>query len=257
MSMNPADTRVLETIIQRHGAEPTELLQVLREVQDDFRHVSRPAMRIVADGLGVPLTQVQAVTEFYSFLTTEPVGRFDIRLSDSITDHMLGSRELASYACQRWGVRLGETRADGALSFSLTSCTGMCDQGPAALVNGLALTHLDPARVDRIADLVGRGAPLSDWPAEWFAVADNIERRSLLLDGQLEPGSALRVVGQHGREAILKEIDESGLRGRGGAGFKTAAKWQYCFEGPEGTTPGDPAIERYVVCNADEGEPGT
>ena len=257
MSMNPPDPSVLETIIRRHGAEPTELLQVLREVQSQFRHVSRPAMRLVADGLGVPLTQVQAVTEFYSFLTTEPVGRFDIRLSDSITDHMLGSRELADHACQRWGVRLGETRADGALSFSLTSCTGMCDQGPAALVNGLALTHLDRARIDRIGELVDAGTPLSDWPAEWFAVADNIQRSSLLLDGQLEPGSALQAVSQRGREAIIKEIDESGLRGRGGAGFKTAAKWQYCYEGPEGTTPGDPAIDRYVVCNADEGEPGT
>jgi len=98
MSMNPPDPSVLETIIRRHGAEPTELLQVLREVQSQFRHVSRPAMRLVADGLGVPLTQVQAVTEFYSFLTTEPVGRFDIRLSDSTTDHMLGSRELADHA---------------------------------------------------------------------------------------------------------------------------------------------------------------
>ena len=255
--MTPTDLVALQEMIQRHGAHDTELLQILRQVKARFLCVSRGAMRVIADALAVPLTQVQSVTEFYSFLTTEPVGRFDIRLSDSITDHMLGSRQLAEYFCQRLAIKPGQTRADGAVSFSFTSCTGMCDQGPAALVNGLALTRLDQARIDQIAALVDAGMPLDQWPDDLFQVGDNIQRRSLLLEGAIEAGSAIRQVFDQGREAIFAALDQSGLRGRGGAGFKTAAKWRFCYEGQEGGTPGDPAVHRYVVCNADEGEPGT
>lgn len=255
--MTPTDLVALKDIIQRHGAHDTELLQILRQVQARFLCISREAMRVIADALAVPLAQVQAVAEFYSFLTTEPVGRFDIRLSDSITDHMLGSRELAEYLCQRVAIKPGQTRADGAVSFSFTSCTGMCDQGPAALVNGLALTRLDRARIDQIAALVDAGTPLEQWPDDLFQVDDNIHRRSLLLEGAIEAGSAIRRVFDQGREAIFKALDQSGLRGRGGAGFKTAAKWRFCYEGQEGAVPGDPAVKRFVVCNADEGEPGT
>jgi len=255
--MTPTDLVALKDIIQRHGAQSTELLQILRQVQARFCCVTREAMRVIGDALAIPLAQVQAVTEFYSFLTTEPVGRFDIRLSDSITDHMLGSRELAEYFCQRLAIRPGQTRADGAVSFNFTSCTGMCDQGPAALVNGLALTRLDQARIDQIAALVDAGTPLEQWPDDLFRVDDHIYRRSLLLEGAIEAGSAIRQVFDRGREAIFQELDQSGLRGRGGAGFKTAAKWRFCFEGQEGAVPGDPTVNRFVVCNADEGEPGT
>ena len=258
--MTPADLADLEKIIQRHGAQSTELLQILREVQSRFLQVSRSAMRVVADALAVPLTQVQAVTEFYSFLTTEPVGRFDIRLSDSITDHMLGSRELAEQFCRRLGVKPGQTRDDGAVSVSFTSCTGMCDQGPAALVNGRALTRLDQPRVDRIGALVDAGTPLEEWPSDLFQVDDNVHLTSLLLEGDLEPGAAIRQVFEQGREAVFEALDQSGLRGRGGAGFKTAWKWRFCYEGPEEDAfcPVDKtALQRFVVCNADEGEPGT
>jgi [NiFe] hydrogenase diaphorase moiety large subunit len=259
MLLSDADLATLGGIAARHGNEPTELLQILRDVQDCFRHVSRGAMQAIADAVGVPITQVQSVTEFYSFLSTEPLGRFDIRLSDSITDHMLGSRELGAYFCEKLGVSPGTTRADGAVSFSYTSCTGMCDQGPAALVNGLALTRLDRPRIDLIADLVNAGTPLEQWPSELFAVADNVFKPDLLLSGSLEPGAALRRVFERGVDAIFAEIEKSGLRGRGGAGFTTAMKWKFCKEGSEEdlAAGGNPARPRYVICNADEGEPGT
>lgn len=260
MRLSDPDLQTLRDIAARHGDEATELLQILREVQARFLHVPREAMRVIADALDVPLTQVQAVTEFYSFLSTEPVGRYDIRLSDSITDHLLGSRELGAYFCERLGLEPGKTRADGAVSFSYTSCTGLCDQGPAALVNGYALTRLDRTRIDRIAELVNAGVPLDQWPTEFFTVEDSIHKAGLLLDGRLEPGAAIRKVFERGNEAMFKELEDSGLRGRGGAGFTTAWKWRFCYEGPEEDAfcPVDkPEPKRYVVCNADEGEPGT
>ena len=260
MSLTHDDLDFLHQVVTRHEGLATELLQILREVQFKFRHVPRTAMMILAEKLGVPLTQVQAVTEFYSFLTIEPVGRYDIRFSDSITDHMLGSLSLADYFCQQLGIRPGETRLDQAVSFSFTSCTGLCDQGPAALVNGLALSRLDRSRIDRIVELIHSDIPLADWPVEFFQVDDNVQKAHLLLEGDIEVGSAIRRALDLGRETLFSALEQSGLRGRGGAGFKTAWKWRFCYEGPE-EDPYCPinkdTLRRYVVCNADEGEPGT
>lgn len=259
MRLSDADIETLRAIVNRYEAKATELLQILREVQSRFLHVSREAMQLIAEAVHVPLAQIQAVAEFYSFLSTEPVGRYDIRLSDSITDQMRGSRELAAYFCERLGVKPGETRADGVVSVDFTSCTGLCDQGPAALVNGHWLSRLDKQRMDRIVDLVEGDVAVNDWPADLFEVVDNIQIPGLLLANPIDPGAALKQAVRQGFEKIFVEMYLSGLRGRGGAGFETAWKWKFCAEGPEdrGGLPLAGLTERYVVCNADEGEPGT
>ncbi len=241
--------RTIHEIVQSHGGLPTRLLQILREVQDHRSWLSPETMDRVAEELGISPDKVRRVAEFYSFLYTQPHGSYDILFSDNITDRMLGNRELLRYLCDRLGVVIGETRADGRVTVGVTSCTGMCDQGPAALVNGYALTRLDKSRLDRIADLVEQQAPLAEWPREFFEVASNIRRADILLGRHFADGSALRAVLKRGPEAILEEMIKSGLRGQGGAGFRSATKWISCRNTPDEV--------KYVVCNADEGEPGT
>ncbi|HRC71896.1 MAG TPA: NAD(P)H-dependent oxidoreductase subunit E, partial [Candidatus Competibacter sp.] len=239
----------IRDIVQRHQKLPTRLLQILREVQDSLTWLSAEAITTVAEELGISPDKVRNVAEFYSFLYTEPRGSYDILISDNITDRMLGNRELLHYLADRLGVAINGTRADGRVSVGATSCTGMCDQGPAALVNGYALTRLTKPRLDRIVELVNAKTPLEQWPGEFFEVVSNIRRADILLGRHFADGAALRAVLKRGPEAILEEMVKSGLRGQGGAGFKSAAKWQSCRNAP--------GEVKYVVCNADEGEPGT
>ncbi len=249
--MPESSTRVqiIRDIVQRHQKLPTRLLQILREVQDSLTWLSTDAINAVAAELGISPDKVRSVATFYSFLYTEPHGSYDILISDNITDRMLGNRELLHYLADRLGVAINGTRADGLVSVGTTSCTGMCDQGPAALVNGYALTRLDKVRMDRIVELVNGKTPLEQWPREFFEVVSHIHRADILLGLHFADGAALRAVLKRGPDAILEEMIKSGLRGQGGAGFKSAAKWQSCRN-----APGD---VKYVVCNADEGEPGT
>ncbi len=249
--MPESSTRVqiIRDIVQRHQKLPTRLLQILREVQDSLTWLSTDAINAVAAELGISPDKVRSVATFYSFLYTEPHGSYDILISDNITDRMLGNRELLHYLADRLGVAINGTRADGLVSVGTTSCTGMCDQGPAALVNGYALTRLDKVRMDRIVELVNGKTPLEQWPREFFEVVSHIHRADILLGRHFADGAALRAVLKRGPDAILEEMIKSGLRGQGGAGFKSAAKWQSCRN-----APGD---VKYVVCNADEGEPGT
>ncbi len=237
------------SVLAEHGDQSTRLLAILRAVQARYQYIPAEAIALIAEGLNIPRTQVLGVIEFYSFFHLTPQGQYEILISDSITDHMLGKQAVIEYFAAQLKVEIGKVRADGVVSLANTSCTGLCDQGPAGLINGLPLTQLDTARIDQIVDLIERREPLSTWPKTLFAVEDNIKQAGLLLQQDFVPGAALEALIKRGATATLAEIDQSGLRGRGGAGFKTAMKWQFCAE--------EQADQHYVVCNADEGEPGT
>lgn len=146
------------------------------------------------------------------------------------------------------GVAAGQARPDGQVSLGMTSCSGLCDQGPSGLVNGQPLSGLDRPRLLRIAELVANNVLLEQWPSRLLEVRPNIQHAGPLLDWNGDAGAALSVLASVGPDEVWARLDRSGLRGRGGAGFKAAAKWAFCRQA---------AGEHYVVCNADEGEPGT
>ena len=248
-SMDSVLERSLEPILQRWRRDPSSLLQVLRELQEACGHLSPRALTAVSRELKLSRAHVAGVAGFYSFLYTEPVGRYRVLFSDNITDRMLGSSELLERMCNRLWLERGKASEDGLVSVDLTSCTGLCDQGPAMLVNGTPITRLSGERVDSICELIRGQVAVSEWPAEFFRVEDNIRRRDALLGGSVEAGAAVRAAVQRGPEAMLAEMKASNLRGRGGAGFTTAVKWDSCRNAP--------GADRVVVCNADEGEPGT
>jgi [NiFe] hydrogenase diaphorase moiety large subunit len=240
---------VLDRAIREHGGGPHNALQVCRSVQRHFSCIEKAAIPLVAEALDTTPGHIYSLVTFYNFLHLTPRGEYDIYLSDSITDQMSGSGELAHRLCSALGVSPGVPRIDGRVTVTKTSCTGLCDQGPAGLVNERPLTRLSPQRIDQIVELIERGVPVEKWPADLFQVTNPIQHRDLLLTDTADPGNALRALADSSPEQLLAELERSGLNGRGGAGFSTATKWNLCRN-----TPSD---VRYVVCNADEGEPGT
>ncbi len=244
-----AVTGLVPEIIARHHADPANLLQILREVQARFTHIPDEAARAVATGLWLPLTDVKGVIDFYSFLHDEPRGQYELLVSDCIIDEFRGVGLLSEMLCRRLDVRAGTTRSDGRVSVAGTSCTGLCDQGPALLVNGYAVPGLSPARIESMAEMIERQVPTSDWPPDWFRIDAGLRRADRLLSAALQPGAALRAAIARGSTAVLDALQRSGLRGLGGAGYPLALKWQ--------ASAAAPGAERVVVCNADEGEPGT
>ncbi|MFY7906445.1 MAG: NAD(P)H-dependent oxidoreductase subunit E, partial [Burkholderiaceae bacterium] len=239
----------MDSLLDRHGRDGTRLVQILREVQDERGWLSPATLTDVAHGIGWPRAKVESTAGFYSFFHTQPRGQYRILFSDNITDRMLGSQALMQSLCQQLWLEPGHVSEDGLVSVDTTSCTGMCDQGPAVLVNYRAITRMTPERVARMAQLVRERVPLDDWPAEWFEVVDNIHRKDVLLGHPSVPGECLAAALDRGPAGTLAEIEQSKLRGRGGAGFGSQIKWRTCRDAP--------GQAHYVVCNADEGEPGT
>jgi len=229
--------------------QPGHLLQYLYEIQYRYSCVPQQAIQLLAEKLSLTESHIHGVIGFYSFLHDAPRGGYDVLISDSITDHMLGSLNLLDALCTKLGVTPGIPREDGRVTIDTTSCTGMCDQGPAMLINGWTVTRLDENRIDNIVDLIESDTAIEQWPKEFFQVEDNIQRRDILLSDDSDEGDALKSLIEKNGDTILEQIEASGLRGRGGAGFKTGMKWRFCKQ--------TEADQRYVVCNADEGEPGT
>lgn len=245
----PVADQTLRAIIDRYDADPTCLLQMLREVQEQYGWLPPDAIDSLAVALNTSRAKIVSVAGFYSFLHTEPCGKYRVLFSDNITDRMLGNMALLERMAANMGVARGSVSSDGLVSIDTTSCTGMCDQGPALLVNQRAITRMDEARIDDICMLIKNQVPLDHWPAELFEVNDNIRRADILLNDTMQPGEAIAAAIARGSEGLLEEIRRSRLRGRGGAGFQTGLKWELCRKAPGNA--------HYVVCNADEGEPGT
>jgi [NiFe] hydrogenase diaphorase moiety large subunit len=252
-SNKPLSTAVnspVQAVLARYGADPHALVQILRELQHLQGWLTRDNLYQLATALGLTLAQVEGVAGFYRFFHTRPVGAYRVLFSDNVTDRMLGSQALMTDLCRRLGVAPGQLGDDALFSVDQTSCTGLCDQGPALLINyQWVVTRLDAERVARLAELIRARVPVAQWPAQWFEVRDNVRRADVLLGAPSEPGAALAAALARGPTAMLADIKRSRLRGRGGAGFATGLKWELCRQAP--------GVEHVVVCNADEGEPGT
>ncbi len=231
-----SDNHVLAGLIEQ-ATHPHDLLQTLIDIQHCFGHVPEAALQRLEQRLGLAPGQARETLSFYHFLDTRPRA-WRILFSDNITDRMDGSLALR----ERLQQQLGE---HDDVEIGVTSCIGLCDQGPSLLINGRAMPRLDARLVDTIAERIRSGLPLEHWPEQDFGIEQDYGLRDRQLDLLFEPGASLHATSGTDMIALL---DASGLRGRGGAGFPTGRKWRSCR---------DAAGEAVVICNADEGEPGT
>ena len=230
---------VVQQVLGRYQRNPVFMVQILREIQEACDWLSPAVIDCLQRELAVPRTKIEGVAGFYSFFYLQPRGRYRILFSDNITDRMLDNMSLMERLCSSLWIEPGKVSEDGLVSVDRTSCTGMCDQGPALLVNNRAITRLTAERVDQIAELVRNEIPLADWPVAFFKVDDPIRKAGILLASTLKPGEALQAAharapsdglkssnmrswreglptGLGGPVAMLDEIKRANLRGRGG-----------------------------------------
>jgi [NiFe] hydrogenase diaphorase moiety large subunit len=252
--------KVAGEICVRYGNDRTRMMDIALEVQERFGCVSREAMDAIALAVGSQRVEVESLVTFYSFLSIRPRGKVIIRLCHDIVDWMKGYDAVADAMAKELGVTMGETTSDGAITLTHTPCIGMSDQAPAALINHTVVTHLTPERgrqlvrelkrhldPQQLVTMVGDGN--NAHPKVRAMVRNNVRQRGAVHFAEFEPGSALQRGLALGAEGVIREIKASRLRGRGGAGFPAGLKWELARNAP--------GRNRYILCNADEGEPGT
>ena len=250
----------IRTIALRHQQDPLRLLDMLRDVQASRGFISPADAAELARHVGLSAVDVLGVASFYHFFSSGSAGRYAVFLNSSITSHMMGRATVARAFEEAAGCHFGETTADGLIGLHDTSCIGMNDQEPAAIINGVVFTRLTPAKVRRLVLGMRAGRPVQDLVTEYgdganqselvrAMVTNNIRKKGPVLFAPFESGEALRKAAATTPDAIIQETKKANLLGRGGAGFPTGLKWEFCRR--------EKQARRFVVCNADEGEPGT
>jgi len=249
-------------ICKAFGNDRGRLMDIVRGVQEKFGRVSGKAMDLIAAQIGAHRVEVESVVTFYAFLSEQPKGKFVIRVSNCVPCMMSGAERVAKGFEEALGISMGQRTPDGRISLEWTSCIGMCDQGPAALVNEQVMTYLGPDRARGIVEaLKAHDAPASMSLVHKLgdgnnagdlirsAVHNNVRKEGPVIFAPATVGAALGKALSMTPQEVIREVKTARLRGRGGAGFPTGMKWDF--------TRAAEGKDKVVVCNADEGEPGT
>lgn len=128
------------------------LLPILQHVQEKYRHISQYAMQVIADQLSIHPAEVYGVVSFYSFLSTEAKGKFVIRLCRTVSCQMQNNKIVARQLENELGIQFGETTENGRFSLEWSNCLGMCDQGPALLINDQIYTRITTDKVHQLIE---------------------------------------------------------------------------------------------------------
>jgi [NiFe] hydrogenase diaphorase moiety large subunit len=244
------DSALITRIVERHGKDAGRLMDIVLDVHKELGFLSDDSVDGIAKALGIHRVQVQDMASFYSFFSRKPAARHTIRLSNCVVDKMHGLAEVAAAFEKALGIPIGQLTPDGLVGLAYTSCTGMCDQGPAALIDGMVVTGLKPADVPAIVAALKRDKR-KPGESEVFPNAEvqlNLRQAGPVVLGPFENGTAIRNALNLTPDQVIEEINKSKLRGRGGAGFPTGMKWSFCRKAQG---------RHYLICNFDEGEPGT
>ena len=227
------------------------MLDIVAAVQRQWGYVSNDSVQVIATGLPIHAVEVEDMLSFYAFFDRHPRGRVRIRLSKTPVSIMKGAQDVARAFEAALGIKIGEDAADGAFTLQWTSDIGMADQEPAALVNGMVLTHITAEDVPGIvAALRQHDFAHPDSPAIPNAsVKSSLVQAGPLLTGPFVAGESVMAALALTPDQVIEVVSASKLRGRGGAGFPTGTKWRL--------TRKSKGQEHYIACNADEGEPGT
>lgn len=136
----------MEKLLSKYGKERSALLPVLQELQDEYSYLNEAIINEVAKTFELSQTDIFSVASFYHFLNTKPKGKYVIRLCRTISCDLKGKEEILRALESELGIKMGETTADKKYTLDYANCMGMCDRGPAMLINNDLYADLTPSK---------------------------------------------------------------------------------------------------------------
>jgi len=264
LEMSPGLSARFERLQNAYPVKRSALIPMLMYAQDEFGYISNEVIAEIAARLELRTVQVEETLEYYSMLHRKPMGKYHVQVCTNVACMLRGGNELLDRAKKRLEIGHKEVTKDGMFSLEEVECIGACTGAPAMQINYDFYENLTPATFDRLIqelDFGRRAEPVQVISGALHAREKGeipvISKRwgienSTKIDVFLQNGGyqALeKALKQMTPESIIDEMKKSNLRGRGGAGFPTGMKWSF--------VPKDSPKAKYVICNADESEPGT
>jgi [NiFe] hydrogenase diaphorase moiety large subunit len=250
----------IQSIVEKYGNDKSRLMDILHDVHSEKGFAADEDIKEIALLLNISKVDVEQTLTFYHFFSKNPRGKYTIYLNNSLVAEMMGRAEVARTFEKATGTKFGTVSDDGLFGLYDTSCIGMNDQEPAAIINGIVFPKITTYRVKELVKSFRMGSSVQDMINSYGGgqnqselvhamVTNNLNRRGAVIFSDYTPGEGLEKLKTMTPADVISEVKNSNIRGRGGAGFPTGLKWEFCSK-----AQGD---VRYVLCNADEGEPGT
>ena len=214
------------------------MFEELREIQHEYGYLPVEQLQLLAGKIQLPLSQIHAVASFYPHFRLTPPPRLDVRVCGDMTCHIRGGPEVKAALQQAF-------RGTEDVVIRDVSCLGRCDQAPAVCVNELIYPEMSASGAVGMARDVLSGRQLPAEPRD----GRRVRVASDPYEGKPTYGVVRKFLETRDWAGVIATLKNSSLRGMGGAGFPTGMKWEIVRNAP--------GTERYIVCNADESEPGT
>lgn len=264
MQLPPQLEAKFNQLVSRYPVKRSALIPMMLYGQDEFGWLSDELLEEIARRLDLNMTQVTETLAYYSMLRRKPAGKYHVQVCTNISCMLRGGNEVFEHVKKRLGIENREVQKSGTFSLEEVECIGACSGAPAMQVNYDFHEDLDPDKVDAILEQLeaGRipkpvpvisGALHQRHPDEVVVISKRFGiPNSTKIDTYLQHDgykALQKALTQMTPDSIIDEVKKSSLRGRGGAGFPTGMKWSF--------VPKDSPKPKYVLCNADESEPGT
>jgi len=253
-----------QQLIGRYPVKRSALIPMAMYAQDHFGYVSEEMVAEIARRLDLNSLQVTETLAYYSMIHREPVGKHHVQVCTNISCMLRGGFEIWEHCQQRLGIGHKEVTPDGNFSLEEVECVGACTGAPAMQVGYDFYENLTPDKVDVILEELAEGRKPAPEPYTTGAKHDahpderpvissrfKVQRSTQLDTYRAHDGykAIERALKEMTPDQVIDEVKKSNLRGRGGAGFPTGMKWSFV---PKATDK-----PKYILCNADESEPGT
>jgi NADH:ubiquinone oxidoreductase subunit F (NADH-binding)/NADH:ubiquinone oxidoreductase subunit E len=212
----------------------------LRAIQLRYGFLPKPELEALSQRTHTPLYQIHSVASFYPHFHLTPPPKADVRVCADMSCHLNGAGELRADLEHRFA-----TSSAKDVLIRDVSCLGRCDHAPAVSINDQIFTGVTAARAEQIVSSVLHGESVEEPHLDHARV----QCASDPYPDDQKYGVARKLAATKDWDTALAELKASELRGMGGAGFPTSMKWDLVRK--------QPGPEKYVVCNADESEPGT
>lgn len=237
-------------MLTKKKVDRSKLMSILWEIQRKKRHIAHDDITKIAKEFDLSRMEVEGVLTFYHFFHRTDCGKYTIYLNNSIISKHDGMDNIQAAFEKEIGVPLGNLSFDKMFGLYDTACIGLSDQEPACLINFQPFTNLTPEKVKTIISKLRNGEKPSDFcdkPKSNIQYTPAKDRTVFFKP--YKDFSSLTFLKNNKPEDLIELVKKSKLAGRGGAFFPTGLKWQFARQ--------NKADIKYIICNADEGEPGT
>ncbi len=244
-------------LAERYPRKESALIPALQMIQKENHFLSREDLKTAAALFSVSESKVFGVASYYTLLNLKPRGRFHLQVDTNIPAMLAGAEEIVAHLEHTLGIEAGETTADGMFTLSTVEDLGSCGTCPVIQVNDVYYESMSIRKTDALLASLRTGVmPAVEDHSAWGSQCSILLKHRGRTDGT--PLAAYKADGGYRALAkarslqpddVVRIIKSANLKGRGGAGFSTGLKWEFL--------PKDRARPVYLICNADEGEPGT